>query len=135
MDLSAVLAAAETTPPDIGTWIAKYAVQFGMFGLVFFDVFVTRKFFIPKWSKDEAITGKDELIALRDEVIAEKNADIAELKTSLAKLQDITRDQILPALVRSNQLSADYVQEITHRAYPGPPPERPVTRRARGNTE
>lgn len=123
----ALLAATKTTQPvDVLTWIGNYAAQFGIFGLAFLDVFVTRKLLIPKWALEDAIKAKDDTIAQRDKYLADKNEDIKELKASLAQLQNLTRDQILPALVRANQLSADYVQEITRRAYTD---ERPVRRK------
>jgi ABC-type sugar transport system ATPase subunit len=136
--LLAVLLAADTNPsPDLGswsTWVARYAAQFGIFGLVFFDVFITRKVFIPKWAKDDAEAAKDAIIAIRDEEITEKKEDIKELKASLAQLQNLTREQMLPALVRSNQLSADYLQEITRRATEDLAVQRRPSRRARADT-
>lgn len=98
-----------------GLDITKYLAQYGIFGAIMFDVFVTRKFITPRWSRDEAVQSKVDVIADRDKTIAEKNNDIAELKVSLTQLQSLTRDQMLPALVRANQLSADYLEEITRR--------------------
>lgn len=112
--------AADNTSPDVGAYLSKYGAQFGIFGLAFFDLLVTRKVLVPKWDKEQMVTAKDETISDRDKTIEEKNEDIKELKGSLAQLQTLTRDQILPALVRANQLSADYVQEITRRAYLDP---------------
>jgi hypothetical protein len=100
-----------TTPTDLGT----YLLQYGPFGLIFLDAFITRKVLMPIWAHKDAMKAKDNVVRDRDKTILEKNTDIKELKTSLDKLQALTRDQMLPALVRANQLSADYLAEITHR--------------------
>jgi hypothetical protein len=94
---------------DLGTYLQQY----GLFGLIFLDAFVTRKVLMPIWAHKDAVAAKEETIHDRDKTITEKNADIRELKTSLDKLQALTRDQMLPALVRANQLSADYLAAIT----------------------
>lgn len=119
--------AAPSSPTDFTQFSLKYLAQFGVFGAAFFDVFVTRKFLVPRWAKDDAVQAKEDIIKIRDETITEKNDDLKELKASLAQLQSLTRDQVLPALVRANQLSADYVQEVTRRAYQEP--NKPTPRR------
>lgn len=121
---------AAGSAPDVGSELLTYLAQYGIFGLAFFDVFVTRKVLVPKWAKDDAVAAKDNIIKDRDDVIREKNEDIKELKASLAQLQTVTREQVLPALVRANQLSADYVQEVTRRAYEDPD-SRPAPKRRR----
>lgn len=108
-----------TTPsPDLVTYI----LQYGPFGLIFLDAFVTRKVLMPIWAHKDALKAKEEVVRDRDKTILEKNTDIKELKASLDKLQSLTRDQMLPALVRANQLSADYLAEITRHGGPATPP-------------
>lgn len=103
--------ADSTATADIGSYLAQY----GLFGLIFIDAFITRKVLMPIWAHKDAMKAQDNVILDRDAVIKEKNTDIKELKTNLDKLQTMTRDQMLPALVRANQLSADYLAEITRR--------------------
>jgi len=55
---------------------------------------VLKKFIVPAW-------------ALR-----EKEKECDELKAANASLRTLTEQQIIPALVRANQLSADYAQDL-----------------------
>lgn len=104
---SVVLAAGDpATAIDITQFL-----QFGLLGLIFACV-VAKKFLVPEWTLRQTQENKDQELKLKDERIAALESDKDELKESLASLQALTRDQIIPALVRSNQLSADYVSEL-----------------------
>lgn len=108
---AAVAWAADATP---GTAIdITQFLQFGLLGLIFAMVLV-KKFLVPEWTLKSQQDAHEAALAAKDERISSLEADKAELKESLAQLQGLTRDQIIPALVRSNQLSADYVQELAN---------------------
>lgn len=111
------------------TDLTSYLLHYGPFGLIFVDAFITRKVLMPIWAHKELMKAKDKTVSDRDKTITEKNNDIKELKTDLSKLQSLTRDQMLPALVRANQLSADYLAEITRRGQNGTTPGQAGTTR------
>lgn len=111
------LATAAHSPQDILSTLIMYLAQYGIFGAAFFDLLVTRKLLVPKWDKTDAVDAQTAVCDVKQQTIDEKNEDIKALKLSLDQLQALTRDQMLPALVRANQLSADYLQLITRRSY------------------
>lgn len=86
-------------------------IQYGLIGLLLVAI-LTKKFVVPRWTYDESLAQKDVVLAEKDRIIADKDDDIQELKESLNALQALTREQMIPALVRANQLSAEYVSEI-----------------------
>ena len=106
-----IMAAASGGGPSL-TLIGQI-LQFGLVGLLLVAV-LTKKFVVPRWTYDEGLSQKDVVIAEKDRIIADKDDDIRELKESLNALQALTREQMIPALVRANQLSAEYVAEIAH---------------------
>ena len=55
----------------------------------------------------------DDYKAEREREIAGKDKEIADLKESNAALRTLTEQQIIPALVRANQLSADYAADLS----------------------
>lgn len=103
--------AAESVPAPTGIDITQF-LQFGLLGLIFACV-VMKKFIVPEWTLKQQEEGHNRELKVKDAQIAALEADKAELKESLTSLQALTRDQIIPALVRSNQLSADYVSELS----------------------
>lgn len=117
--------------------LSDYLLQYGPFGLIFVDAFITRKILMPIWAHKALLKAAESTTADRAKTILEKNADIKELKSSLDKLQSLTRDQMLPALVRANQLSADYLTEITRRDQERPVSSKPAPRKRlpKGNTD
>lgn len=104
-----ILAATAGTTPNL-TLITNI-IQYGLIGLLLVAI-LTKKFVVPRWTYDEGLSQKDVVIAEKDRIIADKDDDIRELKESLNALQALTREQMIPALVRANQLSAEYVAEI-----------------------
>ena len=101
---------SQAVEPTAGIDITQF-LQFGLLGLIFACV-IAKKFLVPEWTLRQSVEQSAKELALKDERIAALEADKAELKVSLEQLQSLTRDQIIPALVRSNQLSADYVSEL-----------------------
>lgn len=96
-------------------------LQFGILGLIFLCV-ILRKYLVPEWTlKQQQEQGEKEL-KLKDEQIVALQQDKKDLSESLGQLQALTRDQIIPALVRANQLSADYVTQLAQRGRVDPNP-------------
>jgi len=93
-------------------------LQFGLLGVVFLCV-VLRKYIVPEWSLRQLEDQRDAELKAKDEQIASLRADKAELKESLDQLQDLTRTEIIPALVRANQLQSAYVAELPAGRGPG----------------
>lgn len=54
----------------------------------------------------------DEYKGEKDKEIARLEKENGELKEANAALRTLTEQQIIPALVRANQLSADYAQDL-----------------------
>lgn len=106
-----MIVAAAAAGGGLNLTLIGQILQFGLIGLLLAAV-LTKKFVVPRWTYDEALTQKDVVIAEKDRVLADKDDDIQELKESLNSLQALTREQMIPALVRANQLSAEYVAEI-----------------------
>ena len=120
-----ILAAAAQGGASVDlTTIASFA-QFGLLG-VFFVMLISRKFIVPKWTLDvleenqKAILQEKENahtreLAARDQYIASIEADRKELRKSLDELQDLTRQQMLPAMIEANRLTAVYVDTLARR--------------------
>lgn len=103
-----MLLAVEDPAPSVD--ITQF-LQFGLLGLIFVMI-VAKKFLVPEWTLNQLSDAHILALGAKDERIASLEADKVELKENLAQLQALTRDQIIPALVRANQLSADYVNEL-----------------------
>jgi hypothetical protein len=126
VDASGVLADTSSnngTSIDFST-IASFA-QFGLLG-VFFVMLVSKKFVVPKWTLDTVeenhqreIEDKDEAhsreLAVKDAQLAMVEADKRELKKNLDDLQEVTRSQLLPAMIEANRLTAAYVDTLSRR--------------------
>lgn len=119
-----MLLADGSTTVDLSTW-ASFA-QFGLLG-IFFVMLVSKKFVVPKWTLDtlednhqREIKDRDEAfareIATKDVLIASLEADKRELKKNLDDLQDLTRQQMLPAMIEANRLTAAYVETLARRS-------------------
>jgi hypothetical protein len=106
--------------------IAQIA-QFGLLG-VFFVMLISKKYVVPKWTLDSLeethareLKDKDDAhareLALRDVITAESAKREAELKKNLDELQDLTqRQQMLPAMIEANRLTALYVETLAKRS-------------------
>ena len=120
------------TPTDSGggstgldlTQIATFA-QFGLLG-IFFVMLVSKKFVVPKWTLDSLeethareLKDKDDAhareLAIRDANAAATERREVELKRNLDDLQDLTRQQMLPAMIEANRLTALYVDTLAKR--------------------
>lgn len=101
-----MLHAATQTPITVGgDWgLVLHFIDVGLIGVVLVCI-LTQKFLVPDWvlKRADAEHAKE---------IEAYQADIKELKESNAALRTLTEQQIIPALVRSNQLSADYAQDL-----------------------
>lgn len=104
--------------------IASFA-QFGVLGVIFI-MLILKKFIVPKWTLDtleenhaRELRGREEShareLASRDVLIASLEADKRELKKNLDDLQDLTRQQMLPAMIEANRLTAAYVDTLARR--------------------
>lgn len=102
----ATLVTATATAVNVGgDWgLVIQIAQFGVIGVILVCL-LTRKFVVPEWVLKRA----DEEHAKE---LAAKDADLRELKESNSALRTLTEQQIIPALVRANQLSADYAQDL-----------------------
>ena len=101
-----MIVAGSGTPVTIGgDWgLIVTLIQSGVIGIVLVCVLL-RKFLVPEWTlKDAEKRHSDE--------VAAKDRDITELKTVNTTLRTLTEQEIIPALVRANQLSADYAQDL-----------------------
>lgn len=107
--------------------IASYIAQFGLVGLILIDVLATRKYLVPRWALEDTIRAKDAVIAEKDKMISEKSEDIRTLKDDLSELHAMTRDEVLPALVTSNQVAAGYIIQVSGEKST---PDRPQRRRS-----
>lgn len=125
MILLSVLADASSSgnSVDIST-IASFA-QFGLLG-IFFLMLISKKFVVPKWTLDtleeshaRLVADRDQAhvreIAVKDQQLASLEADKKELKKNLDDLQQLTRQQMLPAMIEANRLTAAYVDTLARR--------------------
>jgi hypothetical protein len=115
----ATLVADTTTPTgSSGNGLIDQILPFLNFGIIGILVvlIVSKKWLVPAWTLEELKETHDRELAQKDSVIADKDEDLKELKESTAALQALTREQVIPALVRANQLSADYVAELARRS-------------------
>lgn len=130
-----VLATADTTPKPSGTGgsldinqIFTFA-QFGLLG-IFFVMLISKKFVVPKWTLDSLeqthareLTDKDAAyareIAIRDQQLTASETREKDLKKNLDDLQDLTRQQMLPAMIEANRLTALYVDTLARRGGSG----------------
>lgn len=114
---------ADSTAIDVNT-IATFA-QFGLLG-IFFVMLISKKFVVPKWTLDSLdenhqreMADKESAhtreLAIKDQQIASLEADKRELKKNLDDLQNLTRDQMLPAMIEANRLTAAYVETLARR--------------------
>lgn len=79
-------------------------LQFGLLGLIFLCV-VFRRFIVPEWTLTLAEAhGKAEKAALEERV--------AELQQQVTRLQTAYQDLIIPALTRSTEINATYLEEL-----------------------
>lgn len=103
--------------------------QFGLLG-VFFIMLISKKYVVPKWTLDALETShereiKDRVeahareIAIRDQQLANAEKREAEMKKNLDDLQDLTRQQMLPAMIEANRLTALYVDTLARRGIVG----------------
>lgn len=103
--------------------------QFGLLG-VFFVMLISKKYVVPKWTldsleqtherelKDKADAHAREL-AIRDQQLAASEQREKDLKKNLDDLQDLTRQQMLPAMIEANRLTALYVDTLARRGGSG----------------
>jgi len=114
---------ADGTAVDVNT-IATFA-QFGLLG-IFFVMIISRKFIVPKWTLDtleenhtRELDKQEEAhvreLAVKDAQLAMVEADKRELKKNLDDLQELTRQQLLPAMIEANRLTAAYVDTLARR--------------------
>jgi hypothetical protein len=79
-------------------------LQFGLLGLIFLCL-VFRRFIVPEWTLTSAET----------RAVGEK-ADlagrVAELQEQVTRLQTAYQDLIIPALTRSTEINATYLEEL-----------------------
>lgn len=106
--MSTILAATSSPGTDV---IGLFA-QYGLVGAIVIDALLTRKLLIPRGTYDEALKQ-------RDQRISERDAIIVELKLALTKLQESTREEILPALIKANELQGRYIKILTDEQRPG----------------
>lgn len=110
MDAGLVMAtAAMPTGIDVTSFL-----QFGLLGMVFLCV-VLKKYIVPEWTLKQLEEQRAQEINAKNEQIETLKVDKQELKDSLDQLQELTRTEIIPALVRANQLSSEYLTEIADR--------------------
>jgi hypothetical protein len=112
---TAVLAAAGDNSGNVVLDQYLPFVNFGVLGILIV-LLVSKKWLIPAWTLEDIKETHERELGVKDAVIADKDEDIKELKESLNALQALTREQVIPALVRANQLSADYVAELARRS-------------------
>lgn len=112
---------ADAVTPATGSGALDILLPFINFGLiaVLLIMAVKKVGFVPKWTLDDLKEAHERELKVKDQVIAGKDADLRELKEANSALQMLTREQVIPALVRSNQLSADYVQQLAERSNTG----------------
>lgn len=103
--------------------------QFGLLG-VFFVMLISKKYVVPKWTLDSLeeshkreLEDKDKAyareIAIRDQQLAASEQRERDLKKNLDDLQDLTRQQMLPAMIEANRLTALYVDTLARRGSGG----------------
>jgi hypothetical protein len=103
--------------------------QFGLLG-IFFVMLISKKFVVPKWTLDATeanhtreLADKDAAhlreLAIRDQQLAASEAREKDLKKNLDDLQDLTRQQMLPAMIEANRLTALYVDTLARRSGSG----------------
>lgn len=89
-------------------------LQFGLLGIIFVCI-ILKKFIVPEWTLRQLEDQHESELRLKDDQLDSIKADKQELKESLDALQALTRTEIIPALVRANQLSQEYVAELAGR--------------------
>lgn len=117
------LLAAEMAGTDL-TELATFA-QFGLLG-IFFVMLISKKWLVPKWTLDSLeethareLKDKEDAhareLALRDAMLAAADKREQEFKKNLDDLQNLTREQMLPAMIEANRLTALYVETLARR--------------------
>lgn len=109
--ISLSTAAAEVTA---GSLDLTQFLQFGLLGAIFVCI-ILKKFIVPEWTLTQLQQQHDSELKLKDDQLVSLKSDKQELKESLDALQELTRTEIIPALVRANQLSQEYVAELAGR--------------------
>jgi hypothetical protein len=104
--------AVTTGAPTIDAFLPF--LNFGIIGILVV-MLVSKRWVVPKYTLDDLMVAHQRELAVKDALIEGYRADIAELKEINNQLQNLTREQMIPALVRANQLSADYVAELAKR--------------------
>lgn len=89
-------------------------LQFGLLGLVFLCL-VFRKFIVPEWTLRQA----EERHQQEKQELGER---LLETREQLDKLQDVFQDQMIPSLIKANEINARYTDEMQRARYrkPGP---------------
>lgn len=96
--------------PPVDIW---NLVQFGFVGFVLVCMTI-RKWIVPEWTLRQA----EERHAV---TVAGKDTEIAALKSQVERLQDVTHNQTLPALLRSAEIVARYNEEAAHKRWAAAP--------------
>lgn len=101
--IDAILAASPsgTAPTDI----ASYVLYYGPVGLLLFDVCVTRRLFVPRWTLD-----REEKERERDRV--DMQARIDAQSQIIGELTDHFVKDVVPALTLATEVNRQYVNQL-----------------------
>jgi F0F1-type ATP synthase membrane subunit b/b' len=92
--------------PPVDIW---GLIQFGFVGFVLVCMTI-RKWIVPEWTLKAA---EERHV----EAVRSKDAEITALKSQVERLQDVTHNQTLPALLRSAEIVAKYNEEAAHKRW------------------
>jgi len=106
--LSTVLAAESSSGVDINTLVPLLNV--GFLGIIFV-LLISKNFIVTKYYAEEGFRQRDEEVErLRKELDA--------YKSQVDELQDMARKEMVPAIVETNRLSAEYIRVLSSRVPP-----------------
>jgi|SRR6185369_1280845 len=106
----ALAAAAANDPPDLLAQLLGYGIPGLAIAMIVFRVLV------PYWVVTRQDAAHDAEIAAKDQVIAAKDAEIIALRAKLDQAENFVRAEVVPALVRTAEISREYVAALNRRA-------------------
>jgi hypothetical protein len=115
--LSFHVADAISAPPSDPWSLVQYGILAGILACL-----VSRKFLTLEWILRQAEERHKESDAVKD-------AKIEKLEQQIEKLQQTAMEELIPALLRSTQVAAEYNEEQARQRYSQPEPNSARTKR------
>jgi hypothetical protein len=109
----AAAAGGDAGAPDL----VAQALGYGVTGLVL--ALILGRVLVPYWVVTRQDAAHAAEIAAKDQTIAAQMAEIAALRTGVDASNAFVRDEVVPALTRTAEISREYVAALNRRAGAG----------------